>query len=41
MVLLLSVIVAVLTVGPGRAKPLAGGVHLVILASYVFLTIAP
>jgi len=39
--LLLSVIVAVLTIVPGRAKPLAGGLHLVILASYVVLTIAP
>ena len=39
--LFLSVIVAVLTIVPGRAKPLAGGLHLVILASYIFLTIAP
>jgi Ca2+:H+ antiporter len=39
--LMLSVIVAVLTVVPGRAKPLAGGIHLAILASYVFLTISP
>lgn len=39
--LFLSVIVAVLTIVPGRAKPLAGGLHLVILASYIFLTISP
>ena len=36
-----SVIVGVLTVVPGRAKPLNGGLHLVILAAFVFLTIAP
>ncbi len=42
MVLLaITVPVAVLTVVPGRAKPLAGGVHLVLLASFVFLTILP
>ena len=35
--LLLSVIVGVLTVVPGRAKPLKGGLHLVILAAYIFL----
>ncbi|QBR93944.1 calcium:proton antiporter [Nocardioides euryhalodurans] len=39
--LLLSVIVAVLTVVPGRAKPLAGGIHLAILASFIYFTIAP
>ena len=39
--LLLSVVVAVLTVVPGRAKPLNGGVHLVLLAAYVFLSINP
>jgi Ca2+:H+ antiporter len=39
--LLLSVVVGVLTVVPGRAKPLAGGLHLAILAAYVFLTISP
>ena len=37
--LLLSVIVGVLTVVPGRAKPLMGGLHLAILAAYIFLTI--
>ncbi len=36
-----SVIVGVLTVVPGRAKPLNGGLHLVILAAYIFLTISP
>jgi Ca2+:H+ antiporter len=39
--LFVSVIVGVLTVVPGRAKPLNGGLHLVILAAYVFLTISP
>ncbi|MCW2773683.1 MAG: ionic transporter y4hA [Nocardioides sp.] len=39
--LFITVIVAVLTVVPGRAKPLAGGVHLVLLASYIFLSIKP
>ena len=39
--LMLSVIVGVLTVVPGRAKPLAGGIHLAILAAFVFLTISP
>jgi Ca2+:H+ antiporter len=42
MVLLaITVVVSVLTVVPGRAKPLAGGVHLVLLASYVFLAANP
>ncbi len=42
MVLLaISVVVAVLTVVPGRAKPLAGGVHLVLFAAFVFLAISP
>lgn len=36
-----SVIVGVLTVVPGRAKPLAGGLHLAILAAFVFLTVQP
>ncbi len=39
--LFVSMIVSVLTVVPGRAKPLAGGVHLVLLASYIFLSIKP
>lgn len=39
--LLLTVIVGVLTVVPGRAKPLQGGVHLVLLASFLFLSIQP
>jgi Ca2+:H+ antiporter len=39
--LLLTAAVATLTVVPGRAKPLQGGVHLVLLASFLFLTIAP
>src|SRR6478735_8339863 len=39
--LLVSVIVAVLTVVPGRTKTLQGFVHLVLLASFVFLAINP
>ncbi len=39
--LVTSVVVAVLTVVPGRAKALMGGIHLVIFAAFVFLTIAP
>lgn len=36
-----TAVVAILTVVPGRAKPLNGGVHLVLLAAYIFLTISP
>ncbi len=39
--LVLSLIVSVLTVVPGRAKPLAGGVHLVLFAAFLFLSAAP
>ena len=39
--LMMSVLVGVLTVVPGRAKPLNGGLHLAILAAYVFLSILP
>lgn len=39
--LLVSVITAVLTVVPGRAKSLHGLVHLVLLAAFVFLSINP
>ena len=39
--LLVSVITAVLTVVPGRAKSLHGLVHLVLLAAFVFLSITP
>ena len=42
MVLLgLTVVVSVLTVVPGRATRLQGGVHLVLLAGFLFLAIAP
>ncbi len=42
MVLLaITVVVSVLTVVPGRAKPLAGGVHLVLFAAFIFLSINP
>lgn len=39
--LLVSVIVAVLTVVPGRSKSLQGFVHLILLAAFVFLSINP
>ncbi|GAA3675503.1 ionic transporter y4hA [Nocardioides ginsengisoli] len=39
--LLLSAVVGVLTVVPGRAKPLNGVVHLVLMAAFLFLTVAP
>ncbi len=39
--LLVSVVVAVLTVVPGRAKSLQGFVHLALLAAFVFLSINP
>ncbi len=39
--LVLSSIVAVLTVVPGRSKPLQGGLHLVLLATFVFVSISP
>ena len=39
--LAISVVVGVLTVVPGRAKPLNGGVHLVLLAAYLFLSVQP
>jgi Ca2+:H+ antiporter len=39
--LALTVVVSVLTVVPGRATRLQGGVHLVLLAAFVFLAINP
>jgi Ca2+:H+ antiporter len=39
--LVLSAIVAVLTVVPGRSKPLQGGLHLVLFATFVFVSISP
>ena len=42
MVLLaLTVVVSVLTVVPGRATRLQGGVHLILLAAFIFLAISP
>ena len=42
MVLLaLTVVVSVLTIVPGRATRLQGGVHLVLFAAFLFLSIAP
>ena len=39
--LALTVVVSVLTVVPGRATRLQGGVHLVLLASFLFLAVNP
>jgi Ca2+:H+ antiporter len=39
--LFISVLVAILTVVTGRAKPLQGGVHLVLFAAFVFLSLQP
>jgi len=39
--LALTVVTGVLTVVPGRATPLQGGVHLVLLAGFIFLAVNP
>ena len=39
--LMLTVVVSILTLAPGRATRLQGGVHLVVFAAFVFLSIAP
>lgn len=39
--LVLTVVVSVLTVVPGRATRLQGEVHLVLLAAYLFLAVVP
>lgn len=39
--LILSAVIAILTVTPGRAKTLQGWVHLVLLAAFLFLSITP
>ncbi len=39
--LVVSVVVGTLTVVPGRSKPLQGGLHLALLAAFVFLSISP
>jgi Ca2+:H+ antiporter len=39
--LALTVVVSMLTVVPGRATRLQGGVHLVLLAAFVFLSVSP
>ena len=39
--LLISAVVAVLTVTPGRAKTLQGWVHLALLAAYLFMSVRP
>jgi Ca2+:H+ antiporter len=40
-VLILTVVVSVLTIVPGRATRLQGGVHLVLLAAFLFLAVSP
>lgn len=39
--LVMTVVVSILTVVPGRSKPLQGGLHLVLFSAFVFLSIAP
>jgi len=39
--LFLSALVGVLTVVPGRSKPLQGALHLVLLATFVVVSIQP
>ncbi|WP_028656868.1 calcium:proton antiporter [Nocardioides sp. J54] len=39
--LVISAVVSVLTVVPGRSKPMNGVVHLVLLAAFLLLTVAP
>ena len=39
--LAVTAVVSVLTVVPGRAKPLTGGVHLVLLAAFLFVSVKP
>jgi Ca2+:H+ antiporter len=39
--LVLTVVVSILTIAPGRATRLQGGVHLVVFAAFIFLSIAP
>jgi Ca2+:H+ antiporter len=39
--LAMTVVVALLTIVPGRATRLQGGVHLVLLAAYLFLSAKP
>lgn len=39
--LLVTSLVAVLTVVPGRAKPLQAGIHLALLAAFLFLSVQP
>lgn len=39
--LVLTVLISILTIAPGRATRLQGGVHLVVFAAFVFLSIAP
>ena len=37
----LTVLVGILTVVPGRATPLQGGVHLALFGAFLFLAMSP
>lgn len=39
--LVLTVLVSILTLSPGRATRLQGGVHLVLFGAFIFLSISP
>lgn len=39
--LVMTVFVSILTVVPGRSKPLQGGVHLVLFAAFLFISVKP
>lgn len=39
--LVMTVFVSILTVVPGRSKPLQGGLHLVLFAAFVFISVQP
>jgi Ca2+:H+ antiporter len=39
--LAITVVAAALTVAPGRSTRLQGGVHLILLSAFIFLSIAP
>jgi Ca2+:H+ antiporter len=41
LLLLVTVLVSVLTVVPGRAKPLQAGIHLALFAAFLFLSVQP
>jgi Ca2+:H+ antiporter len=39
--LMLTIVISILTIAPGRATRLQGGVHLAVFAAFIFLSIAP